>query len=292
MITLVRRPSSRDRKSESEASAEGERLRSAFHGRTAFRREAAGFVLRELHYGPLVALPPHSHETAYLSLVLEGHYQEYDSRRARHLGPDTMLLRPAGDTHANQFARSGARIFCIEFSPGSIRRLRVHDVDLSKSLERRGGPAVRLGHRLYQQFRRMETASTLAMEGLILEILSELLWPEQTDQDSRHFPWMQRVRAFLRESYREPVSLAKTAQVAEVHPVHLARSFRRTHGLTLGEYVRRLRIEDACRRLITTDTAITEVALECGFSDHSHFARVFRRHMGVSPAKFRRAHRR
>ena len=71
-----------------------------------------------------------------------------------------------------------------------------------------------------------------------------------------------------------------------------ARSFRRAHGQTLGEYVRRLRIEDACRRLITTESAITEVALECGFSDHSHFARVFRRHMGVSPGRFREAHRR
>jgi AraC family transcriptional regulator len=130
------------------------------------------------------------------------------------------------------------------------------------------------------------------MEGLILEILSELLVPEQTGKDSRRLSWMKKVLAFLHASYREPVPLARAAQVAGVHPVHLARSFRRTHGQTLGEYVRRLRIDDACRRLITTDIALTEVALECGFSDHSHFARVFRRHMGVSPSTFRQSHRR
>ncbi len=288
----MRRPSPRERRAIPEASDEGESPRSSFHGRTAFRREVSGFELRELHYAPLASLPRHSHETAYISLLLEGRYREHDGRRTRPLPPDTMLLHPAGETHSNQFGRSGARIFCIEFTLAGVRRLSVHDVDLSKGLERQGGPAVRLAHRLYQQFRRTDTTPTLAMEGLILEILSELLFPGQTGKESRHFPWMKRVVALLHASYRGPVPLAKTAQAAGVHPVHLARSFRQTHGQTLGEYVRRLRIEDACRKLIATDVAITEVALECGFSDHSHFARVFRRHMGVSPGRFRRAHRR
>jgi len=288
----VRRPNLRERKAVSEANDVEESLRSPFYGKTAFRREVAGFVLRELDYAPLALLPRHSHETAYISLLLEGRYLEGDGRRKRHFQPGTMLLHPAGETHSNRVARSGARIFCIEFTPASLRRLSVHDVDLSKGVERQGGPAVRLGHRLYQQFRQTDTASTLAMEGLILEILSELLFPEQTGKDSRRLPWMKRVLAFLHASYREPVSLAKTAQVAGVHPVHLARSFRRTHGQTLGEYVRRLRIDEACRRLIATDDAITAVALDCGFSDHSHFARVFRGHMGVSPGNFRQAHRR
>ena len=257
-----------------------------------FRREVSGFVIRELNYAPFASLPPHSHETAYISLLLEGRYSEQDGRRKRYLQPDTVLLRPAGETHSDQFARAGARVLCIEFTPVGVHRLSVHNVDLSKGLERVGGPAARLGHRLYQQFRRTDTGATLAMEGLILEILAELLLPEPTSEALRHFSWMNRVVAFLRARYREPVSLARTAQAAGVHPVHLARSFRRTHGQTVGEYVRRLRIEDACRNLITTDITITEVGLECGFSDHSHFARVFRSHMGVSPGQFRRAHRR
>src|SRR5262249_43947628 len=251
-----------------------------------------GFVLRELYYAPRVSLPRHSHETVYISLLLEGSYREEDGRRKHHIHPDTMLLHPMGKLHSIETGRSGARIFCIQFTPAGACRLSAHAVDLSQGLERLGGPAVLLAHRLYQQFRRTDTASTLAMEGLIFEIVSELLFPEQTRKDSQHFPWMKKVLAFLHASYRQPISLEKTAQAAGVHPVHLARSFRRTPGLTLGEYVRRLRIEDACRRLITTDIAITGVALECGFSDHSHFARVFRRHMGVSPGRFREAHRR
>jgi AraC family transcriptional regulator len=251
----------------------------------------AGFVLRELSYAPFALLPRHSHETPYISFVLEGRGREQNGRPKRHLWPDTMRFHPAGESHSNQFARSGARIFCIEVTPAGVVRLRGHDVDLSKGVERRGGPAARLGHRLYQHFR-TETISTLAIEGLILELLAELLSPEQTGKDSRPFPWMKDVLAFLHASYREPVRLARVAQGAGVHPVHLARSFRGAHGQTLGEYVRRLRIEDACRRLITTDLAITEVAVECGFSDHSHFARVFRRSLGVSPSRFRRTHRR
>src|SRR5262249_38247653 len=156
----------------------------------------------------------------------EGRYREQTGRDQCRLVPDTMCLHPAGETHSNQFARSGARIFCIEFTADSVRRLRAHDVDFSKRLEVRGGAAIRLAHPLYQQFRRAEVVSTLSMEGLILELLSEVLFPEQTGKDSQRYPWMKTVLALVHSSYREPMPLAKTAKAAGVHPVHLARSFR------------------------------------------------------------------
>jgi AraC family transcriptional regulator len=265
---------------------------SSFHGRTTLRRDVSGFILEDIDYAPRTSLPRHSHATAYISLLMQGRYYERIDRKRYHLRPDTILLHPAGETHSNEVPRSGARIFCIEFTPIGVQRLGVHNVDLSKRTEQRGGPAVRLGHRLYQQFRRTDTLSTLALEGLIFEILAELLYPEPAGEASREFPWINKVLAFVHANYRNPLPLAKIGQAAGIHPVHLARSFRRVHGQTLGEYVRRLRIEEARRRLIMTDLKLTEVGLECGFSDHSHFSRVFRRHVGVSPSRFRETRRR
>jgi AraC-like DNA-binding protein len=72
----------------------------------------------------------------------------------------------------------------------------------------------------------------------------------------------------------------------------LAREFRRHFCCTAGEYVRRLRVDFACRALLQSDTALIEIAVNAGFSDQSHFTRTFRAAMGMAPAQFRKLYRR
>jgi AraC family transcriptional regulator len=72
-----------------------------------------------------------------------------------------------------------------------------------------------------------------------------------------------------------------------VHPVHLARTFRRYYHCSPGEYVRRLRLESATRELCASDASLIEIALAAGYCDQSHFSKSFKRHTGMSPARFR-----
>ena len=69
----------------------------------------------------------------------------------------------------------------------------------------------------------------------------------------------------------------------------LAREFRRRFGCSIGDYVRRLRIEFACRELAISDVPLYEIAFAAGFSDHSHFARTFKRATGMTPGAYRAA---
>jgi AraC family transcriptional regulator len=69
--------------------------------------------------------------------------------------------------------------------------------------------------------------------------------------------------------------------------VHLAREFRRAFGASVGEYVRRLRIDYACRELAATGRSVTEIAFDAGFSSHSHFTAAFRRVTGTTPTRYR-----
>jgi AraC family transcriptional regulator len=77
-----------------------------------------------------------------------------------------------------------------------------------------------------------------------------------------------------------------------VHPVYLARSFRERYGVSVGEYVRRLRLDWAAAQLSATETPVATVAAEAGFADQSHFTRAFKRHMGLTPGRYRRVVRR
>jgi AraC family transcriptional regulator len=76
--------------------------------------------------------------------------------------------------------------------------------------------------------------------------------------------------------------------VAQVHPAHLARVFRRHFGSSPGGYVRRLRIERAQVALATTDEPIAAIALSAGFASQAHFTHAFHRMVGIPPGTYRR----
>jgi len=78
------------------------------------------------------------------------------------------------------------------------------------------------------------------------------------------------------------------AHEAGVHPVHVARVFRRHHGCTAASHVRRLRVAWAQEQLLRPGASLAAVALAAGFSDQSQFSRAFRQVVGVSPARWRR----
>ena len=81
--------------------------------------------------------------------------------------------------------------------------------------------------------------------------------------------------------------LARDVRLAGVHPSHLAHTFRARLGTSVGEYVRRLRVEWAAERLGDSDAPISAIAIQAGFSDQSHLTREMVRRLGVSPARLR-----
>ena len=87
------------------------------------------------------------------------------------------------------------------------------------------------------------------------------------------------------------LGLGAVADAVGRHPAHVARTFRRHFGCSLGEYLRRIRLEHAARRLRETDRSISEIALDAGFYDQAHFGRCFRAWASVSPRVYRAAHR-
>ncbi|PYT11530.1 MAG: hypothetical protein DMG59_26165 [Acidobacteria bacterium] len=91
--------------------------------------------------------------------------------------------------------------------------------------------------------------------------------------------------------YREHLTLTDIAGQVRVHPVHLARAFRKRYTYRIGDFIRKLRVEAACSELLPSDAPIAEIAARAGFTDQSHLSRVMKRHAGISPAAFRKTAR-
>lgn len=99
---------------------------------------------------------------------------------------------------------------------------------------------------------------------------------------------LRRVRDHVEASLGEDLTLDLLADEAGVSPDYLARAYRKHYGETLHRYVMRRRVERAKHLLRATDHPIVEIALAAGFSSQSHLSTLFRRLVGVSPARYRR----
>jgi len=246
-----------------------------------------GYVLAESLYPPRLKQPRHTHSEASFSFVLAGNYIENYGRQAQTRQPSTVIFHPPHESHAVDF-QNGARILSVQFNSEQFVYIRRHSIVLDASASSRTETIARLGNRIYQEFRRPDAFSALAIEGLIFEILAEASRCKAAVGERKSPRWFKQVTEFLHANFSESIALESIAEIAAVHPVHLARVFRRQTGGTIGEYLRRLRVEFACRRISASNDSLTEIALAAGFADQSHFARTFKNQLGVTPGEYRK----
>lgn len=259
-----------------------------FFGEKQKRRDVAGFCLTEHCYAPDFDIPPHAHESAFFRVVLQGACSETAGRRTYVSGPTTVTFMPLGETHANRWLDDGGRCFHVEVAPARLESVRAYSGSAERPVEFGKGLAAWLSFRLYQEFHLSDEISLLAMEGLALELLAEAFRRRESVPERRPPLWLEQARDLLHAQFLDPVSLEAIAGVVGVHPAHLARVFRQQYHSTIGDYVRKLRIEFACRQIASTDDSLLEIALSAGFSDQSHFCKTFKSLMGMTPAEFQK----
>ena len=238
--------------------------------------------------------PMHHHEYANISVVLTGVIRERVESRTHEGIAGHVVFKPAGIPHGNGCGSKGARVFRIELHGGA------HDDPLGTERLRdyswmQGGPALALMLRARWEHGRPRPGSHLDLECLTLDILT--LLPENRrlggalhDSDTRgpEPRWFRSLRDLVHARFDEPLRVGALAREVGVHPVHLARVFRRRYRGTLGDYVRWLRLGRSLERMRQGDRPLADIALEAGFYDQAHFSRTFRSGLGRSPAAYRR----
>jgi AraC family transcriptional regulator len=232
-------------------------------------------------------MPWHSHELAYFCIVLRGSYTERYGKVSRIYSPGTVVFHPQAETHSDEFHEAGGHIFSVTLGSRWLKRLDDGSRVLTRTDHLQGGRAAWIARRLYCEFLNPDELSRLAVEGLALEILVEGSRHARSPRTAAPPPWLRQVIDLLHDRFAERLSLEQIALGAGVHPLHLARVFRRHCRCTVGEYVRRLRLEFVCQQVAASDAPLVEIALAAGFSDQSHFCKSFRSLTGMTPSRFR-----
>jgi len=93
---------------------------------------------------------------------------------------------------------------------------------------------------------------------------------------------------FIDSNISDDLSILTLARRAHLSPFHFARLFRRTVGVPPHQFVLRLRVQRAIALAKSRDLSFTQIAAECGFHDHAHLTRAFRRVLGTTPSAYLR----
>jgi len=96
------------------------------------------------------------------------------------------------------------------------------------------------------------------------------------------------IHEFLMKNYREDMNLEEIASIIHMAPASACRFFKSSTGLTIFEYLNKIKIDYACKLLLNTDQNIVNIGYDCGFNNLSHFNKQFRKFTGKTPSQFRK----
>lgn len=257
-----------------------------FKGQALRRLETPRFVVTQNLIDPDRRIGKHAHRHDHLTFVLDGAYRESFGATELDCRMDSLIWVPKDAEHTDVPAVSGARTVSVEFKEEGLISA-FPEQKYFQTPHRLLHPTLRsLARRLIDELRQPDTASMLSVESLALEAIAFCVRAE-SPRDNQIPKWLRDVRDHLHSHVGETVSLTGLAMQFGVDPSHLAKSFKGWTSQTIGEYVRRLRIEIAVQRLTRSDDSISTIAYDLGFSDTAHFTRTFTHVMGISPSRYR-----
>ena len=263
------------------ASITGEHQTPVTHGATNRTVDLGCIRLTETSHAPGTRLGNHRHGFPALTFVLAGSFiEDFGRGRVHTCDAMSLLAKPSDAVHSNTYSNVGARSFIIECTTDN-ELFRVIERSLPRLARPRLTPMLL---RAYDAFRTNAPEQCVLAEESALELTRD----SGDTETARELSWLRRVEETVRDRCLERLSLTSLAAEAGVHPIYLARAFRRRHGRSIGEYMTQSRLRLVMARLATTDDAISRIAIDCGFADQSHLTRVFRHELGIPPARFRR----
>lgn len=128
-------------------------------------------------------------------------------------------------------------------------------------------------------------------EKLLLEVFNAYM-QEKSGQSGKAPQWARQLKEIIQDQIDTNLnlSLKQAAAGLDMNPTYVSREFSKYFSdLSFGEYIRKLRIEKAIELLGNTSNSLSEIAYLTGFSDQSHFNRIFKQHTGQNPSVFRKS---
>ena len=252
----------------------------------------------------------HWHEEMEIIYVTEGTVQ-VSVRQSDHVlsNGDIVLVHPQTIHAIRQYGESSARYYNILFrfsllENGAEDTCREKYLDPIYSRERIMPEYITPEHPLHAELEPLIRALTndphhqrfhdeLLIKSRIFELMYRIFpYCETARKDTVYedfvYEKLQRSLAFLEENYLENLTIKKMAAVSNYSESHFSKLFRELTGESFTQYLKNYRLDTAAERIRNEKAKISEIAMECGFSNLSYFSRSFCKRFGMTTSEFRR----
>ncbi len=226
---------------------------------------------------------PHHHENPIISFILEGDSIERIDRHTNERSAGDIRFYRAGELHQVTIKRFPSRNINFELENQFLNRYEISEGSVSLAIEK--NPIAK--HVILRTYKEAVTNDVFTETSVQMLLLGML---EDTERlNNRKKPkWVTALYELLNDCWNEPLSLQMLSSVLKIHPVTISKYFTKYSSVTLGEYMRKLRIDKSISLIKNSQLPITEIASQCGFADHSHFTRNFKELTGFLPKDFRK----
>ncbi len=243
----------------------------------------------------------HFHHSYEIYFLVENDISYFIDNRIYHVTPGTILIIPPNTVHTtNSISEQTRKRYLINLPESYVQPLLNIRPNLLSDLSTY--PIVFSGLKrieITELFKKLlaEYNSKTPDEVMIKSLLGELLVTlsraaknqKETDQPSNvSAQKMIRISNYIRDNLQTDITLKLLSDMFYLNPSYISRSFKRELNISFSEYLRTLRIKEACRLLNETDISITEIALKTGFQSCTDFCRVFKGMIKLSPLQYRK----
>jgi YesN/AraC family two-component response regulator len=229
------------------------------------------------------ALPAEKLDYVDVTIVLSGSMEYAINRQKASLRAGDAVVFHVGDVRERKEGGS-AEYYSFNVSPDPGDGLPRLSGVLRGALTEEAGMLLDLFQRSFSSGSRHEREKCVCCFCALYWLL------EEQSFDKSALPAVAAIRRYVSEHLAEPLTASGIASAVFLSPNYCGSLFRRHTGQTLMGYVISEKMEAARKRVLSSNEELSAVAASLGYTDYPYFSRLFKRHTGLSPARYRRVH--
>lgn len=257
-----------------------------YYGSQNLEIDFNGVLLSRYNYNEGRPTDWHYHENPYFMYVLHGNMKDCNTRIKTLCPAGSLMFNNWQEPHFGSKHSKDAGGFHLEFERSWLKKHGVA-LDLWEGSQRIDDPQLHfIFARIYHEFLLADTYSDVSIELLLMQVCDLLSNVKRADKIDNP-EWVSNLKELLHYD-TTPLNLAYLSKTLNVHPVHLSRAAPKYLAMGLGAYMRLQKLKRTIPLLLDPSRTLTEIAYQVGFSDQSHFSRVFKSHFKCNPRDYRK----
>jgi AraC family transcriptional regulator len=243
-----------------------------------------GIAVVETEYQNKVYEGWHSHNNAHITLFLKGGTTEKRKSFSETVGPGSLLFYHSDELHLNQDTLFPSKNINIEIEENLIKELQLSEAIIKKSIEN----TTLTKFLILKIFKESMVADTFSGDTITMLFAQLSNANNHLERFEKSPFWVKSLKELLNDCWNENPNLQDLSQVLNLNSITISKHFPKYFGCTLGEYMRRIKINRSLSLIQSNETNLTEIAFQCGFADQSHFIRTFKNQTGFLPKQFQK----